>query len=134
MLCFSTQSNLKLRKFFGKIRTVFEEINLQHHRFWLSCWIIEGVCAKNLKATLLFVDFSKEFDSIHWGKMEQILHWGVGEGATSFPGLLRFALDPYLIVLSVKQGRIKYHFLSLWYDLTWDWSPVSWTIGEHSTH
>ena len=28
---------------------------------------------KNLEATLLFVDFSKAFDSIHRGKMEQIL-------------------------------------------------------------
>ena len=35
-------------------------------------------------------------------------------------------------MLSVKQGGIKYHFLSLWYDLTWDWTPVSRTIGEHS--
>ena len=35
--------------------------------------ILDGVCAKNLKATLLFVDFSKEFDSIHRGKMEKIL-------------------------------------------------------------
>ena len=36
-------------------------------------WIIEGVHTKNLKATLLFIDFSKAFDSIHRGKMEQIL-------------------------------------------------------------
>ena len=35
--------------------------------------ILEGVWAKNLQATLLFVDFSKTFDSIHRGKMEQIL-------------------------------------------------------------
>ena len=35
--------------------------------------IIEGVRAKNLEAVLLFVDFSKAFDSIHRGKMEQIL-------------------------------------------------------------
>ena len=35
---------------------------------------------------------------------------------------------------SVKQGEIKYHFLSLWYGSTWDWNSVSWTIGEHSTH
>ena len=58
---------------------------------------------------------------------------GVGEGATPFPGLLHFTLDPYHIMLSVKQGGIKYHFLSLWYDLTWDWTPVSQTISEHST-
>ena len=37
------------------------------------CRIIERVCAKNLEVTLFFVDFSKAFDSIHRGKMEQIL-------------------------------------------------------------
>ena len=37
------------------------------------CRILEGVCAKNLEATILFVDFTKAFDSIHRGKMEQIL-------------------------------------------------------------
>ena len=37
-------------------------------------------------------------------------------------------------VPSVKQGGIKYHFLSLWFDSTWDWTPVYRTIGEHSTH
>ena len=35
--------------------------------------IIEGVTSKNLTATLLFVDFSKAFDSVHRGKMEKIL-------------------------------------------------------------
>ena len=35
--------------------------------------ILEGVQAKNLPATLLLVDFTKAFDSIHRGKMEQIL-------------------------------------------------------------
>ena len=35
--------------------------------------ILEGVWAKNLQATLIFVDFTKAFDSIHRGKMEQIL-------------------------------------------------------------
>ena len=35
--------------------------------------ILEGVRAKKLQATLLFVDFTKAFDSIHRGKMEQIL-------------------------------------------------------------
>ena len=33
-------------------------------------------------------------------------------------------------MLSDKQGEIKYHFLSLWYDSTRDWTPVSQTIGE----
>ena len=35
--------------------------------------ILEGVQAKNLQATILFVDFTKVFDSIHRGEMEQIL-------------------------------------------------------------
>ena len=35
--------------------------------------ILEGVRVKNLQATLIFVDFTKAFDSIHRGKMEQIL-------------------------------------------------------------
>ena len=35
--------------------------------------IPEGVRAKNLHTTTLFVDFTKAFDSIHRGKMEQIL-------------------------------------------------------------
>ena len=35
--------------------------------------ILESVRAKNLQATLLFVDFTKAFDSIHRDKIEQIL-------------------------------------------------------------
>ena len=35
--------------------------------------ILGGVRAKNLQATLIFVDFTKAFVSIHRGKMEQIL-------------------------------------------------------------
>ena len=33
-----------------------------------------------------------------------------GQGATLFPGLLNFTIDPYLKMLSVKQGGLKYHF------------------------
>ena len=36
-------------------------------------WIIKEIYAKNLKATQWFVDFSKAFDSIHKGNIEQIL-------------------------------------------------------------
>ena len=35
--------------------------------------ILEGVRAKNWEAAILFVDLAKAFDSIHRGKMEQIL-------------------------------------------------------------
>ena len=34
-------------------------------------------------------------------------------------------------MLSVKQGGIKYHVLSLWYDSTWHWTPVSRATGAH---
>ena len=33
--------------------------------------------------------------------------------------------------LPYKQGGIRYHFLSLWYDSTWDWTQGSRAIGEH---
>ena len=55
-------------------------------------------------------------------------------GCYFFPWTAPLTLDPYLILLSVKHGGIKYHFLSLWYDLTWDWTLVCQTIGKHSTH
>ena len=35
--------------------------------------ILEGIKCKNLPAALLFIDFSKAFDSIHRGKMKEIL-------------------------------------------------------------
>ena len=37
-------------------------------------------------------------------------------------------------MLSVKQGSIKYYFLSIWYDSTWDWTLIYRAIGEHYTH
>ena len=37
-------------------------------------------------------------------------------------------------MLSVKHGGIKYHFLSFWYDSTWDWTQVSRAIGKNSNH
>ena len=35
--------------------------------------ILEGVRSKIWQATILFVDLTKAFDSIHSGKMEQII-------------------------------------------------------------
>ena len=45
-------------------------------------------------------------------------------GCYSIPWIAHFTLDPYLIMLGVKQGSIKYHFLSLWYVSIWDWTQV----------
>ena len=42
-------------------------------QIFTTCRILESVHAKILDETILFVDFSKAFDSIHRGKMEQIL-------------------------------------------------------------
>ena len=55
-------------------------------------------------------------------------------GRYFFLWIAPLTLDMYLILLSVKQGGIKYPFLSLWYVATWDWTQVFRTIGEHSTH
>ena len=54
--------------------------------------------------------------------------------STPFPELLHFTLDSYLIMQSVQQGSIKYHFLSLWYYSTWYWTQVPRPVGEHSNH
>ena len=51
---------------------------------------------------------------------QELLHRGVGKGATPFHGLLHFTLNTNLKMLSVKQGGIKYHFLSLWYHSNWN--------------
>ena len=46
--------------------------------------------------------------------------FSIGKGATPFPGLHNFILETYLIMLSVKQGVIKYHLKKksfVWLDL-----------------
>ena len=47
------------------------------------------------------------------------------EGTTPFPWLLKFTLDPYLIMLSVKQGGIKYYFFE---SLVWLLGIEPWTL------
>ena len=70
MLNFATAVNPKLRRHlrngFRRKRSTTSQILIIHR-------ILEDVRAKNLEATILFVDFAKAFDSIHRGKMEQIL-------------------------------------------------------------
>ena len=52
-----------------------EEIDPQPRKYWPSVESLKayGQKKKKLQATLLFVDFTKAFDSIHREKMEQIL-------------------------------------------------------------
>ena len=52
-------------------------------------------------------------------------------GQYSFHGLLYFTLDTNIINLSVKQEDIKYPFLGLWYESTWNWTLVSGAIGKN---
>ena len=52
----------------------------------------------------------------------------------SFLWIATLYFDPYLIMLSVKQGSTKYHFygnINCWYDSTLEWTLVSRAISEH---
>ena len=73
MLYISIISNLKLRKFSGKIRTAFGRNHFSTSQVLTICKIIKGIQAKNFKVTLQFIDFSKALDFIHKGKMGQQL-------------------------------------------------------------
>ena len=46
------------------------------------------------------------------------------------PRIVPLTFDTYLMMLSAMQGGIKYHFLSLWNDSTWYWTPVSQATGK----
>ena len=67
-----TTKNPKLTTFLERTKMASKEIDPQPHILTIHR-ILEGVWAKILQATILFVDFTKAFDSIHRGKMEQIL-------------------------------------------------------------
>ena len=56
------------------------------------------------------------------------------KGAIPLPRLFHFTLDLYLLMLSVKQGGIKYHFWVFRYDSTCDWTQVSRAIDECTDH
>ena len=49
------------------------EIDPRRHKFRLSVEFLKVYVQKNVEPTTLFVDFAEAFDSIHRGKMEQIL-------------------------------------------------------------
>ena len=55
-------------------------------------------------------------------------------GCYSFPRIS--PLYPWSLPYNAEgyAGGIKYHFLNLWYDSTWEWTQVFRAIGEHSKH
>ena len=85
--------------------------------------IIEGVKANNLEAVILFVDFSKAFDSIHRGKIAEILQaYGIpNEAITAIIMLYRNTkaivrspdgdTDFFNVVAGVLQGDTLVPFL-----------------------
>ena len=46
-----------------------EEIDPQPHKYWLSVESLKALGPKNQQAKILFVDFTRAFDSIHSGKI-----------------------------------------------------------------
>ena len=65
-------SNLKLRKFCGKIKMVFRENDLQRHRFKQSVKLLKEFEQNVSRQHYCLLNFSKAFDSIHRENMEQI--------------------------------------------------------------
>ena len=74
ILCSTTQPHrTKIENILRKNQNSFRRNRSTTSQILTISKILEGVRAKSLEATILFVDFAKAFDSIHGGKMEQIL-------------------------------------------------------------
>ena len=63
----------KIEKILSKNQNGFQRNRFMTSQILTIHQNLEGIRAKNLEATILFVDFAKAFDLIHRGKMEQIL-------------------------------------------------------------
>ena len=63
----------KIENILRKIQNGFWRNRSTTSQILTICRILEGIHAKKLEATILFDDFTKAFDSIHRGKIEQIL-------------------------------------------------------------
>ena len=63
----------KIEKILMKNQNGFRRNRSTTSQILTICRILESVRTKNLEVTILFVDFTKVFDSKHKGKTEQIL-------------------------------------------------------------
>ena len=73
MLYYENHIEPKIENILSKNQNGFQRNRSMMSQILTIRRILEGERAKNLLATILFVDFTKAFDSIHRGKMEQIL-------------------------------------------------------------
>ena len=110
-----------------ELRSPWPLANTQHIRTMSDRYkiILEIIKKKHGIFTLEEIKLSKIGDPLLKHRTEEkhefnwLLHQGVREGATPFPGLLHFTLDPYLIMLSVKSRRYQVPFFEslVWLDL-----------------
>ena len=74
----------------------------------IICRTLDRVHAKNLEATLLSVDFSKAFDSIHIGKTEQIL-LAYGRPKETVTAIMILYKNTNVKVLSLDGDKLLWH-------------------------
>ena len=90
----------KIKKILRKNQNGFRKNRSTTPQIFIIRWIPEDVHAKNLDTTILCIDFSNVFDSIHRGKMGQIL---------LAQGLPKETVEA--IMMQYKNTKVKVHFL-----------------------
>ena len=116
-----------MEKFLRKNQNCFRKNRSTTSHILTIYRISEGVRAKKLTVTLLFVDFSKAFDSTHKGKMEQILV------------LLAYSLPKETLVITMllyktvkwKSSVIRWRHRLLWHCC---WCSARGFINRISVH
>ena len=111
----STVSSLKLRKFLEKSEWLFEKLihNFSDFHNLLNHW----VQTKNVKATLLFINFSQAFDSLHRGKIEQIAYGFAKE--TVFAIMTLFKNIKAMVCSCYRSTSFNYLVFGVWSEEPW---------------
>ena len=98
------------------------KIQTLHDKFEVVSWMCETLCSRIVRV-YIYIYIYISWPTVDEGDPKTAFSITITPrcegGPTPFPGLLHFTLDTYLVILGVKQGGNK-HFLSLWYDMTWD--------------
>ena len=72
-----TRIELKIDNILRKNQNGFQRNRSTTSQILSNHQILEGVRAKNLEATISFINFTKAFDFINRGKMEQLITYGL---------------------------------------------------------